>query len=170
MDLGYELFRDRDTLKAKILAPANVFEDEPLGQLEGQIDVVHAGSFFHLFGYEQQVAVAKRVMKLLRQKKGSILVGRQVGNVNPKEYVGPQREKSRFWHNAESWKRMWEEVGQATDSKWNVEVTLVGVEETGPQASWGAEVAGRLNASKGKGQRDAETEGMRRLSFTITRE
>ncbi len=52
IELGYELFRDKETLKTKFIA-ANVFDtDSSLKDLEGTIDIVGASSFFHLFNWE----------------------------------------------------------------------------------------------------------------------
>lgn len=84
-ELGYEFFRDRDTLKSKFIA-ADIFDpNSALKELDGKIDILYAGSFLHLFGYEQQLEVSIRIAKLLKEKPGSLLVGRQVGNVEAGE-------------------------------------------------------------------------------------
>jgi SAM-dependent methyltransferase len=64
--LGYKLFCDEDTLKSTFIT-ANIFDaTSPLTALKGQFDMVFAGSFFHLWGYEDQVKVYKLVVGLLR--------------------------------------------------------------------------------------------------------
>ncbi|PMD12413.1 hypothetical protein NA56DRAFT_613500 [Hyaloscypha hepaticicola] len=125
-ELGYKFFRDVDTLKVKFLA-ADIFDIEStLKDLEGTIDIIYAGSFLHLFNYEQQVEVCKRIVKLLREKEGSVVVGRQAGNLEAGERVHRTNEaQSMFRHNLESFKKMWEEVGVMTGTKWRVEVEML---------------------------------------------
>ncbi len=54
-ELGYKLFRDKDTLKSKFIA-ADIFDpSSALSSLYGNIDIIYAGSFLHLFGYAEQV-------------------------------------------------------------------------------------------------------------------
>ncbi len=121
--LGYDLFRDKSTLKSKFLV-GDVFDaSSPLSELDGKIDIIYAASFLHLFGYEDQVNVCKRMVKLLKGKKDSVVLGRQVGHANGGEH--PQRNdptKTRWRHNEESFRKMWYEVGELTGSKWRVEV------------------------------------------------
>ena len=88
IDLGYDLFRERDTLKSKILI-IDIFDDgaDPWStQLEGKIDIVYAASVFHLFNWEEQVRMAERVVRTLKPVKGSMMLERQRGNLNPAEY------------------------------------------------------------------------------------
>ncbi|KAE9378513.1 methyltransferase domain-containing protein [Stipitochalara longipes BDJ] len=132
-DLGYKLFQDKDTLQAKFMA-ADIFDpSSPLKDLEGKIDIIYAGSFLHLFNYEQQIAVCKRIVEILRAKKGSFVLGRQAGNVEAGERVHRTNPaQSMFRHNEESFKKMWAEVGEATGTKWKVDVELFT-----PSEGWG---------------------------------
>lgn len=100
--------------------------DSPLQKLDGQIDIIHAASFFHLFSWDEQVRVAERVVRLLRARPGSLLLGRQVGNVLACEHAGPagSRRAARFRHDEGSWERMWAEVGRRTGTRWKVEAAL----------------------------------------------
>jgi hypothetical protein len=110
-------------LKSRFLV-GDVFDaSSPLSELNGKIDIIYAASFLHLFGYEDQVKVCKRMIKLLKEKKDSVVLGRQIGNSNAGEL--PQRNdptKTRWRHNEQSFKKMWDEVGELTGSKWRVEV------------------------------------------------
>ncbi len=128
-DLGYELFLDESTLKAKFFA-ADIFDaSSPLAELDGKVDIIYAGSFLHLFHYEQQVAVCKRIVRLLRDKKGSVVLGRQAGNVESGEKVHrTNKEQSMFRHNEQSFRKMWEEVGEATGTEWRADVKLFEVD------------------------------------------
>lgn len=125
MELGYDLFLDRETLKTKFI-PSDVFDpDADIKELDGQVDMLHAASFFHLFGLDQQKTVARRVVKLLKPQKDSLLVGRQVGNVKAGESPhGTTPRGNMYRHNIESWTKMWKEVGQETDTEWEVKAEL----------------------------------------------
>ena len=125
IDLGYELFKDKDTLQSEFIA-ADIFNTEttnPLAKLDDRVDIIHASSFFHLFGWEDQKKIARRVVKLLRARKGSLLVGRQVGDENPGEKVRRSGTGSRYRHNADSWRTMWNEVGKEVGVDFEVKVT-----------------------------------------------
>jgi hypothetical protein len=126
IDLGYDLFQDRETLKSTFIA-ADAFDPQsPLKQLNGRMSIVYAGSFFHLFDWDGQFAMAKRVVELLKPEPGGMLLGRQVGNFNPGEYVrdGQDGEKRRWRHDPRTWKEMWELVGKETGTKWDVHVEM----------------------------------------------
>jgi len=52
LELGYDLFADREFFKGQMIA-GNIFDefpDSPVASLKGTIDIAHAASFFHLFG------------------------------------------------------------------------------------------------------------------------
>ncbi|KAF2222404.1 methyltransferase domain-containing protein [Elsinoe ampelina] len=125
MELGYEMFLDKDSLKTKFI-DGDVFDDNSdLSQLHGNVDIIQASAFFHLFDREKQKKVAHRVVKLLKPQHGSLLVGRQVGSINPGEYLHRTNPNSNmFRHNDVSWKELWDEVGSETGTKWDVTVEL----------------------------------------------
>ncbi|KAF4555709.1 Methyltransferase trt5-like protein [Elsinoe fawcettii] len=125
MQLGYDMFLDKETLKTTFIA-GDVFDDNSdLKQLHGQIDIIQASAFFHLFDRDNQKKVAHRVVKLLKHQKNSLLVGRQVGSVNPGEFLHRTNPDAKmFRHNDVSWKELWDEVGSETGTKWDVNVDL----------------------------------------------
>ncbi|KAH8794173.1 hypothetical protein BGZ57DRAFT_983441 [Hyaloscypha finlandica] len=121
-EMGYRLFRDRDALKSKFIAADITDPSSPLSELDGKIDIIYAGSFLHLFSYAELIEVCKRLVKLLRERKDSLILGRQVGNVDAGDYVQKINKGGKMYrHNAESFKKMWEEIGEATRTKWRVE-------------------------------------------------
>ncbi|KAE9375707.1 methyltransferase domain-containing protein [Stipitochalara longipes BDJ] len=123
-DLGYKLFRDKDRLKSKFIV-GDVFDPSSLlSELDRKIDIIYAASFLHLFGYDDQIKICKRIIKLLKEKKDSVVLGRQVGDSIAGEQT-PRNDptRTRWRHNEESFKKMWEEVGKLTASKWRVEVS-----------------------------------------------
>ena len=80
---------------------------ETLTELRGHIAVIHASSFFHLFGEEKQFELAKRVASLLDPRPGSIIFGSQAGAVVKGLREGILRKV--FSHSPESWTELWEE-------------------------------------------------------------
>jgi SAM-dependent methyltransferase len=153
-ELGYEFFGDRQTLQSKFIA-ADVFDpNSGLQELDGKIDILYAGSFLHLFGYEKQVEVCVRIVRLLKEKKGGLIVGRQVGHVEAGERSHrTNNEETMFRHNEESFKNMWELVGEKTGSSWRVEVKAGDIDDEDRRA-------------RGHRQQD---EGLRRLRFSVFR-
>ncbi|KAG0650565.1 Methyltransferase trt5 [Hyphodiscus hymeniophilus] len=136
-DLGYKLFRDKETLKSKFLAVDIFDSSSALSSLYGKVDIIYAGSFLHLFEYAKQVEVCKQIVKLLKDTKGSLLLGRQVGNLDAGNIVRDTNTARtvfsdadlRIRHNNESFKNMWDEVGEATGTKWRVETEMKEIKE-----------------------------------------
>lgn len=128
-DLGYKLFRDKDTLTSKFIA-ADIFDPgSELHELDGKIDVLYAGSILHLFSYEGQIDACKAIVKLLRDKKDSVLLGRQVGAAKAGEDVHrTNKDQTMFRHNPDSFRKMREEVGKLTNTEWRVEVEAISLE------------------------------------------
>jgi hypothetical protein len=151
-ELGYKLFQDKETLKTKFIA-ADVFDETSgLDALTGQVDIVFVGAFLHLFDYAGQFNAAKRIVKLLRPKKDSLILGRQVGNIEPGDKKGSSG-RSVFRHDEASFKKLWDEVGEATGTKWRVEATLKVPDDSDQQL-----------------QPALHDGGMRRLTFVVYRE
>jgi SAM-dependent methyltransferase len=125
LDLGYDLFQDRDKLQSKMIAADIFAPGSGLGSLQGNIDIIHASSFFHLFDYEGQKEVARRVVQLLRPQKDSLLVGRQVGNMHAHEETTAATGNDKMYlQNVDSWKHMWKEIGHETGTQWEVEAVM----------------------------------------------
>jgi len=124
-DLGYELFRDRDTFHVPFIAgdafdpaflsPTIVEKNSPrtalrdvktLTDLQGEVSVIHTSSFFHLFDKQQQETLAHVISTLLLKKSGSLIFGSHGGNSVP----GNFRDRPAYGHSAESWTELWESV------------------------------------------------------------
>jgi len=110
------MFRDKRTCEAEFFA-ADIFADGGrLGELEGGLDVVYAGAFFHLFDLPEQEQIAERVAGLLKAETGVMMLGR---NVDGGSYT--TTSGGRFvQHDKQSWQALWKEVGRATGSQWDV--------------------------------------------------
>lgn len=135
------MFDDRDSLKASFLTGDVLDPASELAKLDRRVDVIHAGLFFHLFSYEQQIEIAKRTVKLMRPVEGSLLVGWQVGCLDAGPLESPDGKTILYRHNAESWAGLWREVSEQTGVKFVVESELVDapryfVREAHPAEAW----------------------------------
>lgn len=133
MDLGYDLFRDRDTLASKFVVGdivASQFggdQEHAFKELLGKTDVIHVSSFFHLFPLSTQLLIAKRLLRLLRPVPGSLILGRQTANIKPGVYRHgscDQTQPSMWRHDAGSWSEMWEQAGRELKIQVRVAATL----------------------------------------------
>jgi len=151
MELGYELFLDRQTLRSRFVV-IDIFKGAAQGpawtDLEQQgTDIIHCSAFFHLFTLEDQIAAAKQVAKLV--KKGGFIVGRQMGSVKPGDVPAVSEGSMSYRHNPQTLQSMWDTVGSSTGTQWKVDgsMDLVGINPNSP----------------------VEDDNSRRLLFTITR-
>ncbi|KAK3317566.1 hypothetical protein B0T19DRAFT_405253 [Cercophora scortea] len=133
IDLGYDLFRDRETFGGKFVI-GNMLDPDDAGMkaLDGTVDIIHAASLFHLFGWEEQVVLGVRMVRFFREGvAGAMVLGRQIGNagevLEPEEHV--RRGMGRYFHNEASMQRMWDVVGERTGTEWKVEAELETVVE-----------------------------------------
>ena len=130
MDAGYDLFQDRDSLLSTFIA-ADILDDSSssspeLRELDGQIDIVFAGSFFHVFDWDAQMRISKRLARLMRSVPGSLVFGHHLGHAAPDTYPLGLGAGSVYAHDEGSLQRMWTQVGLETESKWRVEAELEG--------------------------------------------
>jgi SAM-dependent methyltransferase len=122
IELGYKLFQDRDKLSSKFIT-ADIFDpNSALAQYKGYFDIIHAGKFFHLWGYDTQLVVSKAVLELLRPQPGSMIIGSQIGATEAGEEQSPTG--TMFRHNPESLREMWEKIGKELGIKFTVEARL----------------------------------------------
>ncbi|KAF1838563.1 hypothetical protein BDW02DRAFT_390849 [Decorospora gaudefroyi] len=122
IELGYKLFKDRDKLQSKFLI-ADIFDrNSALAELKGKMDMVYAGSFFHLWGYDKQYEVSKAVVALLRPEPGWMILGRQIGAGEAGERISVTGNMYR--HNVESFKKMWNDIGDDMGISFTVEAKL----------------------------------------------
>ncbi|KAK6505881.1 hypothetical protein TWF481_007771 [Arthrobotrys musiformis] len=137
IDLSYELFQDGDTLKS-IFFKGDIFDfstfrpirggnadPDLFEKIRGDIDIISARSFLHLFGPEQEFKAACQIVDVLKDKPGSIVMGRQVGSFTPGIESISLGRREVFRHNAQTWKEFWDRVGEATNTKWDVQARLL---------------------------------------------
>jgi SAM-dependent methyltransferase len=120
-DLGYQLFRDRDTFHARF-RQGDVFNGSYLEEFDGQIDILHTSSFFHLFDLASQQTIVRRILRLVSSKPGTVIFGRQVGNTVPIYKTHSLRPgKGIYMHSEESFKKMVEDIA---GQDWDVQVWI----------------------------------------------
>lgn len=149
-DIGFDLFRDRQGMKARFIQ-SDIFDPaSELGDLKAKIDIFIVCQFLHLFSWEKQFEAVKRIVEMSRP--GSQLIGYQMGRLKAEE--SHTRWNTMFFHDVESFKHMWCDIEKETGTKWTVEVALVNLEE------WGME----------KEDYDWMPATQRGLNFSVTRQ
>ena len=138
---GYELFLDEETLRSRLFV-ADIFQHDSglLKEMKGQVDIVFAGSFFHLFDWEQQSIVAKALVKLLEPVSNCMIFGHHMGSVHAGAYPhGLSSSNLIFKHDVASFRELWRQVGATTGTQWRVGATLELNQTSGfnKQGEWG---------------------------------
>ncbi len=135
IDLGYDLFKDRETFAGRFVT-GDVLDDtsaSTLKALDGTIDIVHAASFLHLFGWNDQVKAAVRLVAFLKDKTGTMILGRQVGSSRPGESShAAGAAGTTYSHDPKTFRKLWAEVETQTATKWKLETSLETVVTKGP--------------------------------------
>lgn len=124
IDMGYELFRDKETFGAHFVV-ADIFdvsEARALRALEGRVHIVHVGLFLHLFDWPQQVAACERIVRILKPERGALVLGQQMGTTAPGRV--DHGHKVLFKHDARTFEKLWAEVGEKTGTRWVVKASL----------------------------------------------
>jgi hypothetical protein len=97
--LGYELFQDKESLRSEFLV-ANIMQPTSVSiykHIQGETDIIYASSFFHLFMLEEQFELAMKVVRILRPREGSMILGRQLGSVRPGIYPLRKLEEGKLY-------------------------------------------------------------------------
>ena len=126
IDIGYELFRDKDGLGATFVVGDMLDpEDNRLSQLANKVTIIYAGSFFHLFNWTEQLYIGIRLVGFLKKgTRNALIYGRHAGTTNPG--VPDSNNTGVYLHDQHTFQRLWDEIGKATNSKWTVELEAVG--------------------------------------------
>ena len=144
-DIGYDFYNDRERFKGKFLTADGLkpLDETPLGNLKGSIDIIWSPKFLHIWDRETQIAVAAKLVALLKPQPGSMFVGSQNGLPVAEEIPIsgdlPGLGKSFFTGNADSIKEMWTELAAQTGTKWNVEARLFDLRTIGLHEDDGSE-------------------------------
>lgn len=118
--VGHALFRDESTFQGRFIS-ADLFDeaaDAPLAKTRGTWDIINIIMFLHVFDRKDQVRSCQRILGLLSEAPGSMIVGAQTATTKPGEhvlkppFVAEGEHKSIYRQSRETFRTMWEEIGQ----------------------------------------------------------
>lgn len=127
LDLGYELFNDREKFGPDSFVAANLLDasDEGAKKLDGKVTLVSAGNFFHLFDWDQQMLAATRIIKFLKPGiTNAVIMGGHIGSSKPGNFTAVTGA-TRYLHDPETFQKLWDEAGLKTGTKWKVSSQLL---------------------------------------------
>jgi SAM-dependent methyltransferase len=123
VELGLELFRDKATMQSRFIITDLLNSPSVPAQLQGKVNFIFAGSFFHLFGWDDQLTLSKRVVEMLKPEAGSMIFGHQLGCVAAQEDIVAEVPSGKiYFHDPESFRKLWRIVGEETGTEWEVQV------------------------------------------------
>ncbi|KAL2036593.1 hypothetical protein N7G274_010689 [Stereocaulon virgatum] len=160
---GQDLFMDGGRKQSLISFLHGDAVTDDMEQWKRKLDVsdgfemIHTGALFHLFAWETQLAIARNLVALVHGSDEAVIFGwtfaaREAGLRS----VGPKKEAVVYGHDEGSARRLWEEVGEATGTRWEVEVRI----------AW-ADVGEVAGLAKGGSWGDAEGNGI--MWFSVRR-
>ena len=134
IELGYDQFRDRETLEATFVTGDLLLPDEEYAAsemvrtFEGKMSIVHASSFFHLFSWESQLIIGERIVRFFRRglsaDNPAVLFGAHMGSDNPGEIEAFKM----FLHDRSTFQALWDEIGRRTDTRWEVSMEVMALD------------------------------------------
>ncbi|XWW92241.1 hypothetical protein V2A60_000164 [Cordyceps javanica] len=127
VDLGYELFQDRETLQSHFYTQS-IFDEEFLPEWHGKVDIIYLGSFLHLFDFQKQAVVVSQLVKLLRKRQGSLVFGRHLGADEGGEFRMDSLGWDLYRHSDATIQKLWK---QAPEGQWEVSSDLTRYESEG---------------------------------------
>ncbi|KAJ6036657.1 hypothetical protein N7540_000936 [Penicillium herquei] len=129
--VGYDLFRDQTQMQAKFIQidflKVDVALDQCLGPVKGQINVILASQFTHLFDWADQLIASKNMVGL--SKPGTMIVGFQQGRKTARAI--PRPWGMMFYHNKDSFLQLWDVVQQQTETRWKLDITEIQLKDWG---------------------------------------
>lgn len=119
-ELGKELFRDGDKLDFEFHALDILDDSANWKPLEQRFDVLHLTSFLHIWNWDTQMKAAERLVRFVKPRTGSLLVGSGLGTTVSGEFANLDGTGTNFRQSEQSFTRFWDEVGEKTGTKWRV--------------------------------------------------
>ncbi|KAM7199752.1 methyltransferase [Naviculisporaceae sp. PSN 640] len=123
INLGFDLFRDRDTPAGKIFHQGDVLDPatcKPWCSLLGRFDIVNLGLIVHVFNWEEQITLFEKAIDCLENGKlGTMIIGCMAGTVDGtvENWMGKKVPA----HNVDSFKELIQVVEGKTGTRWRVE-------------------------------------------------
>ena len=129
---GHALFRDASVFTKGHFIAADLLDDSStengLVSTEGTWDMIAITMFLDIWGLKTQGEACRRILKLLKRREGSLIVGSQTGNEQPHElqlkppFSAEGEERSVYRHNPEWFRMVWMGVGDEVGVRLDVQV------------------------------------------------
>ncbi|KAM0721623.1 hypothetical protein Q7P37_002548 [Cladosporium fusiforme] len=136
-DLGYEMFQDSKKFNAHFIEADLLSSDRSLETLEGRCGIISISQVLHQWDWNGQLQAAKALCKL--SAPGSMVVGNQIGNYTASELTLKSLPRPVWRHNVSSFAQLWEQVGTATNTRWECSSSMKSFTEIGwpeEDAAW----------------------------------
>ena len=130
-DVGYEMFNDRSKFHTTFIETDILAPNSELAAMKGTFDIIYVAQVLHQWGWGRQVEACKRIFEM--STKGAMVVGLQVGLVKGavKHLKMAKAEATYFFHDSDTFQKMWDQVGEETGTEWVCESRLRTWEEMG---------------------------------------
>ncbi|ROV90055.1 hypothetical protein VSDG_08374 [Cytospora chrysosperma] len=124
IQLGYDLFRDKETLKTHFMQADILDPNSQLQSLRGTLDFIHLGMILHVFSWEEQRELLETCIQILKPQAGVLILGQSVGHAEGEASPGRHSGGLSFKHSDESFRRMWGEISERTGIKFDCRAAL----------------------------------------------
>ena len=125
-DVGYTMFNDRARFNATFIETDILSPSSSLHSLRASVDIIWTSKVLHQWDWATQLVALHSLIAL--SKPGTMVVGFHAGSVEP----GFLEEYKVWLHDEESWKKIWDEAGKDTGTRWDAgQVVLRGLDELG---------------------------------------
>ncbi|KAI1100872.1 hypothetical protein F4804DRAFT_317773 [Jackrogersella minutella] len=126
--LSYDLFRDAPKLSFEFHARDLHDDDADWSPLQERFDVLHLTSLLHIWNWEGQLKAAQRIASFT--KPGSTLIGSSLGSGVGGEFPNLEGTGTNFRQSEETFQKFWLEVGEKTNTKWDVKTIFKAMDST----------------------------------------
>ena len=116
-------------MKARFLRIDLLLEETELAGLKQSVDIVLAYQILHLFSWEDQMRIAKKILEL--SKGRTVVIGSQMGRLNAIEKEGKWGRM--FYHTPKTFKEMWAKSAASMGTRLEVECNAMDLGEWGLQ-------------------------------------
>lgn len=124
-DLGYELFNDRDRFHVRYIESDLLHSNEGLSALHGGIDIVNIVHVLHQWDWDTQLLACKELVRF--SGPGSMVMGYQgaTSDIATRTRWNAENGQPDFTlHDAQTFERMWDVVGEETGTQWQTEAAI----------------------------------------------
>lgn len=153
INAGFDLFMDSDEEEISFLQ-GDAVKDEATQwmkkfKVEDGFEIVHTGALFHLFDWEKQLVIARKLVEVVQGKDDAMIFGWTfAAHEAGLRSLGPNKEAQIFGHNEKTVRRFWKEVGEISGTSWSLELQFEWAE---PTKSAGLAKDGKWGDTEGNG-------------------